>query len=583
MQPWPTPPAPELAARAAQGLPYTLFCSRFGDGRAFAAWRQALAAGAGHRLIVCTIAWPEDGRPASAPAGWPAETSGLHLLDFAAEPGSAAPVRLLLAQGLAEPWRAWRQLRAQALFVDPAFPVPAAALARMAAPGALLSWPGASAAEAEALRRAGFVADTAAAGQAGGWRFAPRAPQRAEPERRPGEALVIGAGIAGASAAAALAARGWRCTVLDAAPHPAAGASGNPAGIVHGTVHAQDGPHARYTRAAALHAQRLYARLLAQGVPGALQGLLRAGADPDAPPPPPAWAQAWGAAQLAGSGLRADNAWFFPGAGWVSPVAVVRALLAAPGLRFVGGQAVAGLLPVHAADAGPPRWRAVDSAGQTLAEAPVAVLAQGGHWQPLLAGTGALVEPVLCARGQVTWFEHAGTAPRWPLAGGGYCLAPEAGKLLCGATTQAEPLEAMGADTNPRAADHAFNLQRLAQQTGIAPPPGTALHGRVGWRLRALDKLPFVGPLADAGALALRGDARAQPRLFELARVPGLFCIGAMAGRGFTWGPLAGELLASWIDGSVMPVESALVDALDPARLWLRRVTRPGRQQIRPG
>jgi tRNA 5-methylaminomethyl-2-thiouridine biosynthesis bifunctional protein len=96
----------------------------------------------------------------------------------------------------------------------------------------------------------------------------------------------------------------------------------------------------------------------------------------------------------------------------------------------------------------------------------------------------------------------------------------------------------------------------------------------MGWRLRALDKLPFVGPLADAQALASLGDAKLAPRLQRLPRVPGLFGIGALAGRGFTWGPLAGELLASWIDGSVIPLESALVDALDPARLWRRREQR---------
>lgn len=577
---WLATEAAALAARQAGGLPFTLFCSRFGDGQGLAAWRQALAATGAPRLLVCAAAWPEDGTPTLAQARWPAGIPGLHLLDLPADPAARAPVRLLLAQGLADPWRAWRQLRAQCLLVDPRRPVPAAALARLAAHGALLAWPGASANEGESLRRAGFVVDATAG--PGYWRYQPRAPQRTTPARPPGQALVIGAGIAGASAAAALAARGWQCTVLDAAPQPAAGASGNPAGIVHGTVHAQDGPHARYTRAAALYAQGVYARLLAQGVPGALQGLLRAGAEPGIADPPPAWAQRWDADRLDGSGLRADSAWHFPGAGWVSPRDVVRALLATPGVHFVGGQAVARLQAEPEADAmgaaaaAAPRWRALDAAGQPLAEAAIVVLAQGGHWQPLLTGTNAWAEPVLCARGQVTWFGHAGPAPRWPLAGGGYCVALGAGTLLCGATTEAVGIEAMGDNPTPRAADHAFNLRRLEQQTGIVPAAEAVLHGRVGWRLRAVDKLPFVGPLADATAMASAADSnpKSQPPLQGLPRVRGLYGIGAMAGRGFTWGPLAGELLASWIDGSVLPLESALVDALDPARLWWRRELR---------
>lgn len=579
--PWPLPDPAALQAQVARGLPFTAFFSRLDDPAALAAWALQLRArlgpaGRAARLIVCALAAPPGPAGPPLPARWPASIPGLHRLDAAdlGEP-AAAPLELLLAQDLADPARAWRQVQAQWLWVDPSAPMPAAAVARLAAPGARLRGPGLDATGQEALRRAGFVAASAADAAAGEWRFAPRAPQPASRALPPREALIIGAGIAGASAAAALAARGWQCQVLDRLPQAAMGASGNPAGIVHGTVHAQDGPHARFTRAAALFAQGRYARLLAQGVPGALQGLLRAGAEPGTPDPPAAWAERWHRDRLAGSGLRAENAWFFPGAGWVSPRHVVQALLANPGVRFVGSCAVASL---HA-EPGPagtaPRWAALDATGRVLGSAPVLVLAQGGHWQPLLAGTGAWAEPVLCARGQVSWFRHPGEPPRWPLAGGGYCVALGDGTLLCGATTQAVDVAAMDADTTPREEDHAFNLARLQQQTGIAAPAGAVVEGRVGWRLRALDKLPFVGPLADTAGLSTEEGRPLRLQLQRLPRVPGLYGIGAMAGRGFTWGPLAGEVLASWVDGSAMPLEGPLVDALDPARLWLRRQLRP--------
>ena len=50
---------------------------------------------------------------------------------------------------------------------------------------------------------------------------------------------------------------------------PAAETSGNPAGLFHGTVHGDDGPHARWLRAAALLAQRTLRPLIDGGaVPG---------------------------------------------------------------------------------------------------------------------------------------------------------------------------------------------------------------------------------------------------------------------------------------------------------------------------
>lgn len=603
---WPGLDLPQAAAAAAAtGLPCSVFCSRLGDGQAVwalcRAWQQQGPSG---RLIVCAVQAPGDPAP-TAPAlasRWPPPTPGLHLLDFA-----DGQIRLLLAVGLADPWRAWRQLQAQALWVDPTQPVPPAALARLAAPGAVLAWPQATAVQQAALRSAGFVPDSAA-GPAG-WHYQPRSPaaQRAPALRPPGQALVLGAGIAGACVAAALARRGWACTVLDAQTRAAAGASGNPAAIVHGTVHAQDGPHARYTRAAALWARQVYLPRLegcagSAPVPGSLDGLLRAGAEAVEPAPPAPWAQRWDAKALAhgGSPLRAESAWFFPGGGWVAAAGMVQALLSTPGVRFVGGQAAARIQRLPAAGPRPPAWALLDAAGRPVAEAEILVLAQGGDWRALLQGTGAWAEPTLRARGQITWFAHAGPMLRWPVAGGGYALTPGDGTLLCGATTQAvhgqaEPAAAgtpgTGSDTGSadglsppgdvealQDADHAFNLARLARQTGLGPPPGQPLQGRAGWRERTVDRLPLAGPLADAQALA-RLAAPSLPALAQLPRLPGLYGLGAMAGRGFTWGPLAGELLASWVDGSVLPLEATLVDALDPARLWLRRERRSGQPE----
>jgi tRNA 5-methylaminomethyl-2-thiouridine biosynthesis bifunctional protein len=43
-----------------------------------------------------------------------------------------------------------------------------------------------------------------------------------------------------------------------------------------------------------------------------------------------------------------------------------------------------------------------------------------------------------------------------------------------------------------------------------------------------------------------------------------------------TWAPLAAEVLAAWIDGTPMPLESDLLDAIDPARALVRQWRRAG-------
>ncbi|WP_409450614.1 FAD-dependent oxidoreductase [Aquabacterium sp. J223] len=92
------------------------------------------------------------------------------------------------------------------------------------------------------------------------------------------EAVVVGAGLAGASVAAALADQGWHCRVLDRHPHPAAETSGNAGGLFHPVVHADDGPHARLHRAGALWMRQALRCARAAGLPpaaGAADGLLR--------------------------------------------------------------------------------------------------------------------------------------------------------------------------------------------------------------------------------------------------------------------------------------------------------------------
>ena len=87
-------------------------------------------------------------------------------------------------------------------------------------------------------------------------------------------AVVVGAGISGASVAASLAERGWRVTVLDTAPMPASGASGLPAGIFAPHVSPDDGRLAQLTRTGLRAMRRRCEALLTPGEDWAPTGVL---------------------------------------------------------------------------------------------------------------------------------------------------------------------------------------------------------------------------------------------------------------------------------------------------------------------
>lgn len=459
------------------------------------------------------------------------------------------------------------------------------ALARFAAPSARLTARGATEAVSAGLRSAGFVFDRGAHDAPGTLtgHHAPAATARRLARRsaaQPAQAVIIGAGLAGGWAAHALHQQGWAVRVLDRHAAPAREASGNPAGLFHGTVNADDGPHARFHRAAALFAERTLRPWIESGqVPGRIDGLLRLAGDEEtlaalqAPIDrhglPPCYVQAIdaeSASALAGIPLRRP-AWFYPGGGWVEPPALVRHLLR--NAAFDGGVDVARVSREGAV------WRLFDTHDRVLAETGTLVLANAADARRLWP---AAAWPMGRSRGQLShWPEPPADAPslQRPVAGGGYVLTLADGSLLCGAT--AAPGDEESA---PRAADHRFNLDRLQRMTGWSGP--LAPEGRVGWRANTVDRLPLVGPVPASAAALGPGKAPdiahgATTPLHKAVREPGLYVSSGLGARGLTWGPLAGRVLAAWVSGTPMPLGADLRDAIDPAR-WLVRAARRNAQ-----
>lgn len=525
------------------------------------------------------------GLPATWPGEWPPATPDFHSLVL-----EGGRVRLLLALG--EPRRFWRELvarvdafRLESTDLDPVG-LPKA-LVRLSAPEATVSAPGATPAFRAALRSRGFVlADDPQAAVTAHYRpaFTPsRAPVRQVAAASAAKhALIVGAGLAGASTALALARQGWRCTLIDRHAEPATEASGNPAGLFHGIVTADDGPHARFNRAASFEAHRAVSRAIeADGRLGSAQGLLRL---EDAATPVasmrallarlglgPGYVQALdtdAASATAGIALH-QPAWFYPTGGWVRPGHLVRWMLAEAGERceFRGG------IDARRIERSGDRWRVFDADDTVVAESEVLVIANAIDALRLLGGPDWPLQPV---RGQISTADAAlaGTLPAVPIAGGGYVMPPVDGRAVFGATAQA-------GDPDPalRDEDHAHNLTQLARLLGHGVPLApAALDGRTAWRCVSDDRLPLIGEVPDVAMHA----GGAAPTLDQVRFVPrrqGLFVFTGLGSRGITWSALGGEVLAAAIAGAPSPLPSSLLDAVDPARFF----TRAARRAAAPG
>jgi tRNA 5-methylaminomethyl-2-thiouridine biosynthesis bifunctional protein len=527
-------------------------------------------------------------------AAWPPLLQGLHLLELQAD--DAGTVNLTLAWGEARVLMPQLIGKFDAFFLGDDSPQTGPllwdtrllrALGRLAAPQATATTWSMDRLVCDGLCTAGFEVPKAPVPDAKQEmtvaNFRPRSLPRTPPGRPSGPwtgertVVIIGAGLAGACTAQTLAGLGWACTVLEAASAPAQGASGNPAGLFHGVLHRADGIHARLHRHAALQAARHYGKLIGQGaVPGELQGLLAVRApDPGDPrggawPPPEGltnYAQALSlqdASARAGAALGGPAVEFTQG-GWVDPRAVVRHALATPGVRFQPGAKVHAL---QAPIGDNPSWTVLDASGRPLARAPWVVLAAGVGLPTLAAPPdceGAGLGPLQAQRGQITWFASDHALKR-PVSGHGYAVSLHDGRLLCGARLRSQDEDD---DETLRQDDHHWNLDRLRTLTGLQPAPGASLNGRVSSRLQTPDRLPLIGPMPAARRAA---DGR-QDQVRFIARQQGLWVTGALGSRGLIWAPLAAQMLAAWVEGTPMPLEADLVDALDPAR-WLVRQAR---------
>lgn len=522
--------------------------------------------------------WPEfREQAAQLRAQWPVLTPGFHRLEF-------ADGQVILTLMLGDTGTCLQRLRAQvdAFYLDGFDPRKNPdmwssslfqAMARLAAPNATLATWCVARTVRDALAGAGFNTEKrpgfARKRDMLAGRLSPLATRHLPLAHASRHALILGGGIAGCALAQRLSARGWRVDLIERHPHLAGEGSGNLAGIVRPLLSRDDNIASRLNRACFLHARRAWAALDQLGfasrrdLGGVLQIARNADheaqqrtmlADGSYPGDYVQFLEQEAASALLGW-PTAFGGWWFPQGGWASPPTLCQALVQASGINLhpLLGHVVERL------EWSRDTWRMLDAAGNTLAEAPVAILASG-------ARAGALDQtrdlPITPARGQVSHVP-AGQLPTFAhaLCCEGY-LTPALDGIHCLGASYAYDL-----GTELRESEHASNLARLGR---ILPGTEQALNagnlgGRVGFRAATPDRLPLVGALPDMAASLPR-----DVQLRDIPRQPGLYGLLGLGSRGLVWATLAAEALASQLHGDPLPLENDLMDAMDPARFRLR-------------
>jgi tRNA 5-methylaminomethyl-2-thiouridine biosynthesis bifunctional protein len=393
------------------------------------------------------------------------------------------------------------------------------------------------------------------------------------------KAMVIGAGLAGCATAFSLAARGWQVTLLERHAGIAQEASGNPQGVLYLKLSAHGTALSRLIVSGFGYTRRLVERLQ-RGIDWDACGVVQLAGSAAEAQRQHALADAFApdllrvvdrgqASEQAGLPVPSGGL-YFPEGGWVHPPALCALMVNHPAIEVIAHQSVARLERTEHG------WQAWDGDRQ-LASAPVAVLACAAQVRAFEQTAELPLKPI---RGQITRLPATACsrALKTVVCAEGYVAPARLGEHTLGASFDFQRL-----DSEPSVEEHAHNLALLngispALVEYLAPASAEHLQGRVGLRCTSPDYLPIVGPVADRTAFdltyeVLRRNARADGDA-PCPWLPGLWVNSGHGSRGLITAPLAGELIAAWLDHEPLPVPRVIAEACHPNRFAVRALSK---------
>lgn len=397
-------------------------------------------------------------------------------------------------------------------------------------------------------------------------------------------AIILGAGIAGCTAANALAKRGYSVTVIDRHQTAANEGSGNLQAVVYPKLSKQNDALPRINLAAMTLASRFYKPYWDQGLGSQCGVLLLPDSDQSRDnleqiakryqqhPELVTAVDNQQICDISGLPLAATQGLFFPQLGWLPPQALCQTLLKEQQIPLVG----ADITKINRCSSSQ-QWILMDQSDTRIASADILVLATAYECQQFTQTEFLSVNQL---RGQVTHLPHQKAAShlKTVICGKGYIAPLTNGIQSCGASYN---IGVFSKDT--RAEDHSANLQMMQNtDPGLAEAIQCSdkdqLEGRANYRATTNDYLPIVGPVPNEELFkqqfdALRRDATTAVDSFG-SYFPNLYIHCGLGSRGLSYAPLTAELLAAEINHEISPLERELRLAMHPARFLIRDLKR---------
>ncbi|WP_100656844.1 bifunctional tRNA (5-methylaminomethyl-2-thiouridine)(34)-methyltransferase MnmD/FAD-dependent 5-carboxymethylaminomethyl-2-thiouridine(34) oxidoreductase MnmC [Alteromonas flava] len=404
--------------------------------------------------------------------------------------------------------------------------------------------------------------------------------------------VIVGAGIAGAALAYALARRNAKVTMICQGNSVADAASGNPQAGIYPQLHAKASILSRIQLASFSYARHVYDTLIERGFEFAHEwcGVLQVGFSDevikrqtnllDTDIWPQALVQAVTseqASQIAGVHLPYSGL-YLPAAGWASPPELVQAMLdfVRQECDFTVQTSTTYLEHTYAPDEQQSLRIHVSNGKETSALSADALIFACGHTSANLEILNQL--PFSLTRGQVETLRSTEELAhlRTVICHKGYLTPAHKGSHALGSTYSKNDtsIELRSADTAQNLATHRKSLQQCEWANSFTHSG----HSRAAIRCSTPDHLPIVGAVPDNAAQQLqyanylqRGNraARQNP-----ATVQRCYMLSGLGSRGFTTAPLMAERLVSELFGEPLPLSQDLLNAVAPNRFLLRSIKR---------
>ncbi|MGM0542050.1 MAG: bifunctional tRNA (5-methylaminomethyl-2-thiouridine)(34)-methyltransferase MnmD/FAD-dependent 5-carboxymethylaminomethyl-2-thiouridine(34) oxidoreductase MnmC [Pseudomonadota bacterium] len=417
-----------------------------------------------------------------------------------------------------------------------------------------------------------------------------KAPWFSRPEPiKIGTAIVVGAGLAGASVAYQLAKAGWKVTVLEENPSVASAASGNLAGTVHPLITADWNLRSQwYLQGFEATLRTLLPWLESNEIQGDLQGLVQLLVTKTSlervqeslsrvglPKSLALWLTTSEVSEKIGGQASAPGL-FFPQGGWLNPPSVVKRCLQHESILVSTSTSVKSIEKISDS-ATDPAWSVATQSKKPLQmqastevlKADIVVVATGSLNRDLNTQLGLPIRPV---KGQVSYLEanQQNYPLKYPLTHAGYSSPCGNGKAITGATFEApslaEELSIEGHLTNLETAHKALpNWVNASAES---------LQGRVAFRPTTPDHLPIFGAVPDKEwlqeAYLSQSHTHAVYRYQAQRYQKGLYVSNGHGPRGLLSVFLAAESILAELQGSALVQPLSLYYASHPARFTIR-------------